>query len=133
MTNTGDRSGATVAQLYLRVNTAPVTRPAQQLAGFARVELAPGEQNRITFEVGASQLAYTNLAREVAVEPARVDVFVGFDAHDRSLTGSFGVTGAPRVVAGADRSFLSRTSCRHPRSHPAPGPNLTEANHELPE
>ena len=114
VTNTGDRSGATVAQLYLRVNTAPVTRPAQQLVGFARVDLAPGEQNRVTFEVDASQLAYTNLAREVAVEPARVDVFVGFDAHDRSLTGSFDVTGAPRAIAGADRSFLSRSHLATP-------------------
>ena len=61
--NTGDHDGAVVVQLYLRVNTIGVTRPAQQLGGFARVELAPGEQRRVTFAVDASQLAYTNLAR----------------------------------------------------------------------
>ena len=91
--NTGDRDGAVVVQLYLRVNTVGVTRPAQQLGGFARVQLAPGEQQRVTFAVDASQLAYTNLARQIAVEPARVDVFVGFDSDDRSLEGSFHVTG----------------------------------------
>jgi beta-glucosidase len=69
--NTGGRDGAVVVQLYRRVNTTGLTRPAQQLGGFARVELAAGEQRRVTFEVHASQLAYTNLAREVAVEPAR--------------------------------------------------------------
>ncbi|XVV10125.1 glycoside hydrolase family 3 N-terminal domain-containing protein [Actinoplanes sp. CA-131856] len=106
--NTGSRDGATVLQLYLRVNTSPVTRPAQQLAGFARVDLAAGESRRVTFEVDASQLAYTNLAREVAVEPAPVDVFVGLDSNDRSLTGAFAVRGPERVVAGPDRSFLSR-------------------------
>ena len=36
VSNTGDRAGATVVQLYLRVNTSGVTRPAQQLAGFPR-------------------------------------------------------------------------------------------------
>ena len=108
--NTGDRDGAVVVQLYLRVNTTGVTRPAQQLGGFARVELAAGEQRRVVFEVDASQLAYTNLAREIAVEPASVDVFVGLDSDDRSLEGSFEVTGPPRLVPGAERSFLSTAS-----------------------
>ena len=97
--NTGDRDGAVVVQLYLRVNTVGVTRPAQQLGGFARVQLAAGEQQRVTFAVDASQLAYTNLARQVAVEPARVDVFVGFDSDDRSLAGV-----VPRHRRSANRS-----------------------------
>jgi beta-glucosidase len=105
--NTGNRDGAVVVQLYLRVNTSRVTRPAQQLAGFTRVELAAGQQRRVTFEVNASQLAYTNLAREIAVEPAGVDAFVGLNSDDRSLKGSFVVIGAPWVVPGAERSFLS--------------------------
>lgn len=111
--NTGPRGGATVVQLYLRVSTSPVTRPAQQLAGFIRVELAVGDSRRITFEVDASQMAYTNLARQMAVEPAPVDVFVGLDSDDRSLSGSFAVVGPVRVVEGAERSFLSRA-----RPHP---------------
>jgi beta-glucosidase len=109
ISNTGGRDGAVVVQLYLRVNTSGVTRPAQQLGGFARIELAAGEQRRVRFEVDASQLAYTNLAREMAVEPAHVDVFIGLDSDDRSLEGSFEVCGAPRVVPGVERSFLSRT------------------------
>jgi len=76
-------------------------------------ELAAGESRRVTFEVDASQLAYTNLARQVAVEPAPVDVFVGLHSDDRSLVGSFAVVGAARVVDGAERSFLSRA-----RPHP---------------
>jgi Fibronectin type III-like domain len=110
VTNTSDRDGAVVVQLYVRVNTIGVTRPAQQLAGFVRVELGVGERSRVTFELHASQLACTNLTREVAVEPARVDVFVGLDAHDRSLVGSFEVLGTPRVVSGAERSYLSTAS-----------------------
>ncbi|BBH63319.1 beta-glucosidase [Actinoplanes sp. OR16] len=107
VTNTGDRAGATVVQLYLRVNTTGGTRPAQQLGGFARVELAAGQSRRLTFTVAATQLGYTNLARDFAVEPAGVDVFVGFDAADRRLTGSFEVVGTTRVLKSSDRSFLS--------------------------
>ncbi|MGH8954567.1 MAG: glycoside hydrolase family 3 N-terminal domain-containing protein [Microbacterium sp.] len=105
--NTGGRDGAVTPQVYLRVNTSGATRPAQQLAGFARVELAAGESRRITFTVDATQLGYTNIARDFAVEPARVDVFIGQDADDRALQGSFAVVGPVRVLEASDRTFLS--------------------------
>ncbi|MGP2440405.1 glycoside hydrolase family 3 N-terminal domain-containing protein [Streptomyces sp. JW3] len=108
LTNTGSTEGAAVVQLYLRVNTSGVTRPAQQLAGFSRVQLTPGESSRVTFEVAAAQLGYTNLARNFAVEPAGVDFFLGFDSDDRRVEGSFEVTGKARVLASAERSFLSK-------------------------
>ena len=108
--NTGDHDGAVVVQLYLRVNTVGVTRPAQQLGGFVRVELVAGKQRRVTFSVDASQLAYTNLARQVAVEPARVDLFVGFDSDDRSLGG--------RSTSSALPGWSPAPSGRSCRRHP---------------
>jgi len=113
VTNTGTIEGATVVQLYLRVNTIGVTRPAQQLAGFARIQLAPGESKRITFTVAATQLGCTNLAREFAVEPAEVDYFLGFDSDDRRLEGHFELVGEARVLASAQRSFLSEAEISH--------------------
>ena len=107
VSNTGGRSGATVVQLYLRVNTSGVTRPAQQLGGFTRVQLDAGQSSRVTFRVAATQLGYTNLARDFAVEPARVDVHLGLDAHDRQVVGAFEVTGDPRVLSSAERTFFS--------------------------
>ena len=94
----------------MRVNTTTVTRPAQQLGGFHRIDLSAGEQTQIAFDVDATQLAYTNLDRDLAVEPARIDVFVGLDSDDRALNGSFAVTGQARILDGADRSFLSTAS-----------------------
>ena len=58
--NTGQRPGAEVVQLYLGTRTAGVTRPAQQLGGFARIQLDPGESQRITFTVSARQLGHSN-------------------------------------------------------------------------
>lgn len=109
VTNSGQVEGATVVQLYVRVNASGVTRPAQQLAGFGRVELSPGESRRITFHVAAAQLGFTNLARDFAVEPAHVEFFLGLDSDDRRVEGSFGLVGKPRVLASTERSFLSET------------------------
>ena len=113
VTNTGQVEGAAVVQLYLRVNTSGVTRPAQQLGGFGRIELAPGESRRVTFRLAAAQLGYTNVARDFAVEPATVDFFLGLDSDDRRLEGSFELAGKPRVLAGTERSFLSDAVVDH--------------------
>lgn len=48
VTNTGKREGATVAQLYMTANPAG---PQQRLAGFARVDLKPGESQRVSISV----------------------------------------------------------------------------------
>lgn len=113
-TNTGHRDGATVVQLYVRVNTTGVTRPAQQLAGFARVELAAGASTGVSFDVDATMFGYTNMARNFAVEPAKVDLFVGLHSDDYQLKGSFNLTGPARVLTSADRTFLARTSITAP-------------------
>jgi hypothetical protein len=39
-----------------------------------------------------------------------VDVFVGQDAHDRALSGSFEVLGATRIIHGSGRSFLAEST-----------------------
>ena len=49
--NTGQRRGTEIVQLYAADTAAGVTLPAQQLIGFARVDLEPGESQTVTFEV----------------------------------------------------------------------------------
>jgi beta-glucosidase len=109
VTNTGARDGATVVQLYARVNTIGVTRPAQQLVGFTRVHLSAGQSQRVTFELAAAQLGYTNLDRDFAVEPAAVDVFLGFDSDDRRLTAGLRMVGERRILESPQRSYLCGT------------------------
>lgn len=45
--NTGDRAGAEVAQLYVSLESDTVFRPARELKGFVRVELAAGEEKEV--------------------------------------------------------------------------------------
>ncbi|MDQ0957347.1 beta-glucosidase-like glycosyl hydrolase [Streptomyces sp. B4I13] len=107
VTNTGAADGTAVLQLYVRASASGVTRPAQQLAGFARVELTAGESRRVTFRLAAGQLGHTTVARDFAVEPGQVEYFLGFDSDDRRLSGSFALVGERRVLTSAQRSFLS--------------------------
>ncbi|MCZ0997502.1 glycoside hydrolase family 3 C-terminal domain-containing protein [Streptomyces mirabilis] len=109
VTNAGSVDGTATLQLYVRIPATGVAQPAQQLAGFVRVELAAGESRRVTFRVAAAQLGHTNMAREFAVEPGSVPYFLGFDSDDRRLEGSYTVTGKPRLLTSPERSFLSET------------------------
>ncbi|QNG38803.1 beta-glucosidase [Geodermatophilaceae bacterium NBWT11] len=107
VTNTGARSGAEVVQLYLGIRTSGVTRAAQTLAGFSRVELQPGESRRVVFSLAASQLGHTNAQGGFSVDPGRTEVFVGTSSEDLPLTGSFAVTGERTELRSSERSFFS--------------------------
>jgi beta-glucosidase len=106
VTNAGARAGTEVAQLYLRDPVAQVTRPVRQLAGFARVGLAPGEGADVRFLVHADRTAYPNRSLEWIVEPGDVEVLVGTSAADLPCRGRVRLTGALRVV-GHDRQLVT--------------------------
>jgi beta-glucosidase len=108
--NVGERAGATIVQLYARVNAIGVTRPAEQLVGFARVELAARQSRTVRFTVDATQFGFTGLDRLFAVEPGQIDYFLGFHADDRRQSGAFPLTGDRRVLSSSDRRFFSETT-----------------------
>jgi beta-xylosidase len=102
VSNNGDRAGTEVVQLYLGDPVAQVTRPVQQLAGFARVTIEPGTQARVRFALEADRTAFVGLDSTRIVEPGEIIVSIGSSSADISLTGSFWLTGDVRVV-GRDR------------------------------
>jgi Fibronectin type III-like domain/Glycosyl hydrolase family 3 C-terminal domain len=104
--NTGLREGDEVVQLYLHDVVAQVARPVKQLAGFARVGLAPGERVDVTFRVHADRTAYTNRRFERIVEPGDIEVMVGTSAADLPCRGRVRLTGTLRVV-GHDRQLIT--------------------------
>jgi beta-glucosidase len=77
VTNTGDRAGDEVVQLYIRDEVGSVTRPVKELRGFRRVTLRPGETQSVSFALGASDLAFHDSALDLVVEPGFFRVFVG--------------------------------------------------------
>src|SRR5262249_28235222 len=75
--NVGDRAGDEVVQLYVHDVAAAITRPVKQLSGFQRVTLQPGEQRRLTFSLGPSQLGFYNRDMRFEVEPGVFKVMIG--------------------------------------------------------
>jgi beta-glucosidase len=86
VTNTDQRTGEEVAQLYVRHLGSRVERPNEDLRGFKRVTLKPGETGTVEFSVPASSLAYWNPAtHRWVVETESVEVAVGGSSADIRL------------------------------------------------
>jgi beta-glucosidase len=78
--NTGARAGEETAQLYIRLRGTSVARPIRELKGFAKLRLAPGEQQTVTFTLGKDELSFWNLGMKDVVEPADLFVWVAPDS-----------------------------------------------------
>ncbi|RRO20402.1 glycosyl hydrolase [Saccharopolyspora rhizosphaerae] len=102
VTNTGDRDGDEVVQLYLRDPVAQVSRPVRQLAGFGRVAVPAGASRRVSFRLHADRTAYAGARGRRVVDPGAIEVHVGGDSANPRLSGRFELVGAVREV-GADR------------------------------
>jgi len=77
VTNTGDRAGDEVVQLYVRDVVSSVTRPVRELKGFQRITLEPGETRTVTFQLGADQLAFFDRSMRYGVEPGEFEILLG--------------------------------------------------------
>jgi beta-glucosidase len=77
VTNTGDREGDEVPQLYIHQRVSSVTRPVMALKGFQRVHLRPGEKTTVVFTLTPDDLSIYNDAMQRVVEPATFDIMVG--------------------------------------------------------
>ena len=83
LTNTGDREGAEVAQLYVSDPVCSVMRPVKELKGFRKVFLKPGESRRITLDIPVSSLAfYSEAQSQFVVEPGEFILQLGASASD---------------------------------------------------
>ncbi|PYO93000.1 MAG: beta-1,3-glucosyltransferase [Gemmatimonadetes bacterium] len=85
--NVGARAGAEVVQLYVHDELATVARPVMALAGFARVQLAPGEEREVVFRLGPERLRLLNQAMHWVVEPGDFRILVGSSSRDIRLRG----------------------------------------------
>jgi beta-glucosidase len=88
VTNTGEREGDEVAQLYVREDVSGVETPERSLAGFRRIHLKPGESQRVTFSVPPAQLAVWNREHAWAIEGGNYTIWVG-GSSQASLSASF--------------------------------------------
>jgi beta-glucosidase len=74
--NAGKRRGDEVVQLYVQDVVASVTRPVQELKGFRRITLQPGERRRVEFVLGPAELGFLNQSLKWVVEPGEFRIRV---------------------------------------------------------
>jgi beta-glucosidase len=102
VSNTGDRRGADVVQLYGRDVVGSVSRPVAQLLGYLRVDLAAGESVTVEFTVPPARLAFTNRTGDKVVEPGEWELWVGSSCADRETGMSVELAGDVYRVELAD-------------------------------
>lgn len=85
VTNTGDRAGDEVVQMYVRDDIASVGRYNKMLKGFERISLKPGETKTVTFNLGFDELNILNQQMKKVVEPGTFTISIGTSSVDKEL------------------------------------------------
>jgi beta-glucosidase len=91
VTNTGDRDGREVVQVYVSLPGSSVSRPVRELKGFANVAVAAGSAEAVSIHVPGEDLAYFDTAQNKWIVEAG-DYTVAVGASSRDLRGSATVT-----------------------------------------
>jgi beta-glucosidase len=107
VTNTGERAGAEVVQLYFRDPVASVTRPVRQLLGFARVHLEPRQAGTISFDIHSDRFAFVGTSLDRVVEPGTIELHVGSSSIDTRSAAVLELEGPARMVRGKRRLITS--------------------------
>ena len=129
--NTGSRAGAEIAQLYVRSKTHGMLRPALSLAGFARVELLPGEEKTVFIPLGERSFAVWSRAKNRwVVEEGEYELCVGASCRDLRLVRTVHVAGeAPLDDYAAPEFDVYRRADVH---HVSDGSFAALLGHDIP-
>ncbi|MDA3957243.1 glycoside hydrolase family 3 N-terminal domain-containing protein [Oceanispirochaeta sp.] len=98
LSNTGQREGDEIVQLYIRDQYASLVRPVKELKAFKRVSLKPGQSAGITFTVPSDMLSFCLSDTRRVVEPGDFDFMIGSSSRDIHLQHVITLEGEPRVL-----------------------------------
>ncbi len=87
VTNTGNRKGDEVVQLYLHQDLPSVVQPERQLKAFKRITLEPGETRHMTFVLGPETFSIVDANMKRTVEPGSYHVLIGSSSTDIHFMG----------------------------------------------
>jgi beta-glucosidase len=113
--NTGARAGQEVVQVYVRDVESSVMRPAMELKAFAKVSLAPGDEQQVRLTLQGRDFAYYSVERQGwFVESGEFEILVGSSSADTSLRATVTVESTAPAQA-----FTPFTLVKHFLVHPA--------------
>jgi beta-glucosidase len=127
VTNTGERDGAEVVQLYVSCEDSKIYRPEKELKGFQKVFLKAGESQRVTIAFDDKTFRYFDTEDNAwRVEDADYDICIAKNAHEVVLSGVLHVSGkkvtdnAPTCYKKADIKNVSDSDFEALLGHPIP-------------
>ena len=85
VTNTGNKTGKEVVQLYIRDVVGTNTRPVKELKGFQKIELKAGESKSVSFNITTNDLKYYNTDLKYDWEPGEFHIMIGGNSRDVKL------------------------------------------------
>lgn len=119
VTNTGDRAGREVVQVYTSLPGGSVQRPARELKAFASVALEPGEMREVSLTVRRADLAYWDIrAERWVVEGGEYVIDVAASSRDLRASTTVAVAGDGLALPLSRESSLGEVM-RHPIAGPA--------------
>jgi beta-glucosidase len=128
VTNTGDRAGREVVQLYVAAPAAETERPERELRGFAVVALEPGESRTVTLPLRWRDFAYFGVSEAAwIVEAGTAHVHVGASSRDLRLSAPVELPVDPIVPSLGRESSLAEWL-----AHPGGSRVLGEALQSVP-
>ncbi len=96
ITNTGDRHGQEVVQVYVRDVEASVARPVRELKAFTKVSLRPGQARPVTMTLDSRALCYWSVvAHAWVLEAGQFEIAVGASSRDLRLSTTIDIVAAP--------------------------------------
>lgn len=94
VTNTGDRAGKEVVQLYVSDLTGAVRRPVKELKGYEKVSLEPGETKTVTMTLDKRSFAwYSTDLHDWYAASGEYEILIGASSRDIRLTENVHLTG----------------------------------------
>lgn len=113
--NIGSRTGKEIVQLYVGDVESIVIRPLQELKGFQKVELQPGEAREISFTLNKRSFAYYNVElRDWHVESGTFTIAVGASSRDIRLSASLEVESTSEIIVSFHRNSTVGDLLDHP-------------------
>ena len=85
VTNTGQRQGTEVVQMYIRDRISSVTRPVKELKGFRKISLQPGQTQTVALDITPESLAFYDVNMSYVVEPGEFEIMIGSSSRDCDL------------------------------------------------
>lgn len=82
VSNTGDRDGDEIVQMYIHDRYSTILRPVKELKGFKRVHIAKGGSVKVDFDIDAKTLQYLNAEGKPFLEPGAFEIMIGPNSRD---------------------------------------------------